>query len=80
MTTHYTFRVTCTATLQFTFTDAEVQPVMEGDPADVEPMPDTLQRLKQELADYLGSDYAIDAVEVHAEAVDLIGRVEVVGS
>jgi hypothetical protein len=80
MTTHYTFRVTCIATLQFTFPDSEVQPVIDGDPAAVEPKADALHRLRQEFADYLGNDYAIDAVEVHAESDDLIGSVEVAGS
>lgn len=82
MTTHYTFRVTCTASLQFTFTESEVQPVIDGNPAVVEPTPDALHQLRQELADYLGNNYAIDAVEVevHAESDDLIGSVDVVGS
>jgi hypothetical protein len=69
----YTFYVSCSFRMQFTFTDKDVQPEPGGTKRDFEPTDEALRALEQELAEHLGQNYAVSDVEVDADSDSLIG-------
>jgi len=72
---HYTFNVVCSFTMQFTFTESELQPDSDGSESDVEPSDMALIKLEQELRDFLSQHYYVKNVEVYADSDALLGIV-----
>ncbi|KQC08074.1 MAG: hypothetical protein APR62_05430 [Smithella sp. SDB] len=73
---YYTFDVCVSFTLQYTFTDKEVELDMEGSEGDVEPTHDALVSLEKELDEYLSNNYVVSDVQADCESRSLIGCCE----
>lgn len=74
---HYTFKVVCSFTMQYTFTDEEVQQDAGGNDGDVEPTDEAQRQLENDLTECLGQNYALNGnVEVDADSDDLLGVLE----
>ena len=70
---HYTFVMTCSFGMQFTFTEHEVEPDTGGLEGDVVPTDDALLRLQAELKEYLGQSYSVEKMEVYSDSDALLG-------
>lgn len=72
---HYTFNLTCSFTMQFTFTNQQVQRDADGGDGDVEPTDAALIQLEAEMKEYLQQAYPVaDKVEIFADSDDLLGN------
>lgn len=69
----YTYLVSCSFELQYTFTESEVEQDPEGDEGDVCPTDDALATLERDLLDTLGDNYAIESLEACADSDALLG-------
>jgi hypothetical protein len=71
---HYTFNLTCSFTMQCTFTEQQVQQDADGGDGDVEPTDAALLQLEAEMKEYLQQVYLVaDKVEIFADSEDLLG-------
>ena len=71
---HITFEVSCSFTMQYTFTEQEVQQDEEGNEGDVAPMDAAISQLEKELKEYIGNAYPdVCNVEVYTDAGDILG-------
>jgi len=70
---HYTYNLSVSFRMQFTFTEDEVKPSEEGGPKDRDPSSRSLENLEKELGEYLGQNYAVDDVEVWGDFDELLG-------
>ena len=70
---HYTFNVSVTFNMQYTFTSSEVQPAEEGGCNDVDPSDEALAALAKEIEEYLSINYPINDIEVFSDFDDLLG-------
>ena len=66
----YTFRISCGFTLQYTFSEVELEDQKRGG---LIPSVDALASLRAELEAALGTDLAISAIELMVTATDLLG-------
>lgn len=73
---HYTFNVDCFFTMQFTFTEQEVQQDSEGAEGDVEPSDSALAQLEEEIKHFLSQSYGVENMEVYADSDALLGVVD----
>ena len=70
---HYTFYVSCSFRMQYTFTEKEVQADPGGNEKDFEPTDEALRALEQDLADHLGQNYTVTDVQADADSDSLLG-------
>ncbi len=70
---HYTFKVSCSFQIQYTFSDDEVQIDPDGNEEDFEPTSVALETLEHELEEYLFKAYAVEDVLASADSNTLIG-------
>ena len=72
---YYTYRVSVSFNLQYTFKENEVQSAEGegGDENDFEPTDEALIELEKEIEEYLLENYPVDTVEAWAEVDDLLG-------
>ena len=78
---HYTFNVRCSFSMQYTFTDDEVEPTEEGGESDVDPTSAALKAIERELQEHLSEQYgSISELDVGADFDDLLGVVDDDGS
>ena len=73
---HYTYRVTCSFEMQFTFTEDEVVQSEEGNEKDMEPSDDALLALEEEIKDELCQNWIIEKVDVDTDFEMLLGIME----
>ena len=73
---HYTFNVSFSFDMQYTFTDNEIQAAEEGREGDVEPTGEALAALEKEITECLSQNYAIGKIEADADFDSLLGIVE----
>lgn len=64
MTKHYTFTLTCSFTMQFTFDESLVEEIDDGE---LEPTDDALASVANEIAEQLGKNYVVNNVDVDAD-------------
>ncbi len=71
---HYTFKVICSFSMQYTFTEDEVETDNDVGESCFEPTYTAQQRLAGELRELIGNHYALnDDIEICAESDDLLG-------
>jgi hypothetical protein len=70
---HYTYNLTVSFRMQYTFPEEEVEPSEEGDTEDRDPSQCALNRLEDELREYLRQNYVADNVEAWGDFDDLLG-------
>lgn len=71
----YTFRVSGSFVVQYTFTEVEVSEAKGGAGERVIPDASALHALEEEIRSALGDDYAIESVELSVDSEDLLGVV-----
>jgi hypothetical protein len=71
---YYTYTVSVSFKMQFTFHESEVQPATEGFKHDREPSDKSLNKLKKELEKYITNNYAISDLDVAADFESLLGK------
>jgi len=69
----YTFSVSISFVMQYTFTHKEVQPAEEGREGDMEPSDKALAKLERDVQDHLGLNYPVDGVQAWADFDSLLG-------
>jgi hypothetical protein len=69
---HFTFGVTISFEMQYTFTEDEVERDVETDDG-YEPTDKALSELEDEIKDYLSQNYAVMRVEAYADSDLLLG-------
>jgi phage gp36-like protein len=73
----YTYNVSVTFNMQFTFNEKEVQPSSEsgegGDSDEFDPTDKALADLEQEIKEYLSERYPVKDVEAFADSDELLG-------
>lgn len=73
---HYTFRIACSFTMQFTFPEQGVEQDADGNDGDVMPTDEALERLRLELQEYFGEYAPVADVEAFADSDSLLGVVD----
>jgi hypothetical protein len=73
MSKSYTYSVTCSFTLQYTFTQDEVEQAEEGGEGDLDPTADALEKLAAEIGDCLAEQFTVSEVEAWADFDGLLG-------
>lgn len=76
---YFTYNVSVSFEMQFTFHESEVQPAEEGLERDRDPTEKALANLERELTEYIGSDYAISGLSAFADFDSLLGKSELNG-
>ena len=74
---YYTYNVSVSFDMQFTFNEKDVQPSDGGDENDFDPSDQALLDLEKELEDYLSQNYSIDEIEAWANFDNLLGVNEI---
>lgn len=69
----YTFNVSFSFEMQFTFTSSDVQPAEEGGENDFDPKDEALAALVKEVEEYLAQEYPVNNVEAFADFDSLLG-------
>ena len=72
----YTFAVSVSFEIQFTFQVSGVQQAEEGGEGEFDPTDEALGQLKNELSEYLSQQYSIQHLEAFADSDSLLGVVE----
>jgi hypothetical protein len=70
---HYTYTVICSFSMQYTFTEDEVEEAEGGESGDFEPTEKAMIELQYELNEYLGNSYPISDLTVETEFDALLG-------
>jgi len=70
---HYTYMVTVTFDMQFTFAEDEVEPTDGGDTGDFDPTEDALRALEKELEECIGNCCSVSKIEAYADCDSLLG-------
>lgn len=73
---HYTFNMTCSFNMQYTFTDREVEPDTDGIKGDFEPTDEALFQLEAEIRKYLEQNYSAVNIQVSTVSDALLGVVD----
>ena len=71
----YTYSVSVSFDMQFTFTEKEVEQAEEGSEKDLDPTEKALSKLETELMEYLSLAYHVKQVEAFADFESLLGVV-----
>ena len=69
----FTYNVSVSFQMPFTFSESEVEPSEEGDDGDMTPTDATLDSLAKEVEECLSENFVIDKVEACADFDDLLG-------
>ena len=72
----YTYLVTCSFRLQYSFGDSEVEQDPEGAAGDLQPTDKALRVLEKDLTETLRQDYCVTDLQVEAESDQLLGTVK----
>ncbi|MEP7282789.1 MAG: hypothetical protein ABI696_12485 [Rubrivivax sp.] len=72
----YTYNVTCSFTVQYTFTENEVEQAVEGGEGDLDPTSVALAEMAAEVRDCLADRFGIVEVEAWADFDELLGDEE----
>ena len=72
----YTFNVSFSFDMQFTFTDSEVRTAEEGEEDDIEPKDEALAALEKEIEKYLSKEYPVSKIEAFADFDSFLGVTE----
>lgn len=72
----YTFLVSVSFEMQFTFNEKEIVHAEDGDENSVDPSERALSKLEREVAKYLSQQYPVEKVEAFAEFDNLLGILE----
>jgi len=72
----YTFEVTCTFRLQYSFKDAEVEPKAGGAEGDLVPTDGAIRALANEIEETLGYRHQVTDLKVEMDSNDLLGVAE----
>lgn len=73
MSKSYTYSVTCSFQLQYTFTQDEVEQAKEGGDGDFDPSADALEKLAAEIGDCVAEQFTVSEVEAWADFDSLLG-------
>lgn len=74
---HFTYNVSVSFQMQFTFSESEVEQSDEGDEGDMSPTDAALEALGKEIAERLGEHFGgVEKVEAWADFDELLGVVE----
>lgn len=76
MVNHYTFNVTCSFDMQFTFTERDVEQDSEGNTDDFVPTEEAMLQLEVELREHLEQKFGAANVEVYTDSDALLGVVD----
>lgn len=71
----YTFRISGSFVVQYTFTEVEVSQVNSGVGGGVIPDSSALHALEEEVRSALGDNYAVEFVKLSVDSDDLLGVV-----
>lgn len=69
----YTYLVSVSLEMQFTFEARNVQQAEEGGENDIDPTDEALAKLEAELMEYLSQNYSIENLEASADFDSLLG-------
>lgn len=69
----FTYNLTCSFEMQFTFTASEVEQSDEGGEGDFSPTDEALESLEKELQEYIGQNYPVQKLEISGDFDDLLG-------
>ena len=72
----YTYLVTCSFRLQYSFGESEVEQDPEGAAGDLQPTNEALRVLEKDLTETLGQNYYVKELHAEAESDQLLGTVE----
>lgn len=72
----YTYMVTCSFRLQYSFVESEVEQDPEGAAGDIQPTNEALRVLEKDLSETLGQDYCVKELHAEAESDQLLGTIE----
>jgi hypothetical protein len=71
---HFTYNVSISFQMQYTFTESEVEQSDEGDEGDLSPSEEALEALEQEIARHLADRFGeVREIEAWADFDDLLG-------
>jgi len=73
---YYTYQMSCSFQMQYTFSQDELVKASEGDENDFEPSDGSLINLQNEMREYLSQKWSVSDVEVDAEFDSLLGVIE----
>jgi len=73
----YTYNVSFSFNMQFTFPASDVQPSEEGGENDLTPTDEAIKSLEKEVEEYLLQNYPVTDLEAFADFDSLIGVMEV---
>jgi hypothetical protein len=72
----YTYDVMCSFSLQYSFTESEVEPDPEGGKGDFIPTDEAIHNLEKELTEAIGFNYCVSNFQVDVESDQLLGTSE----
>ena len=73
-TKHFTYNVSVSFQMQFTFSESEVEQSDEGDKGDMSPTDAALEELGKDISERLGEHFGgVDKVEAWADFDELLG-------
>lgn len=72
----FTYNVSVSFDMQYTFEESEIQPSEEGAEGDYDPSDEAIANLEKELTEYLRQAYSADNMDVFADFDSLLGVVE----
>jgi hypothetical protein len=75
-TKFYTYNVSFSFEMQFTFPASDVEPASEGGKNDFDPTDEALSALEKEVKEYLSENYTIGDIEAFADFDSLLGVTE----
>jgi hypothetical protein len=72
----YTYMVTCSFRLQYSFVESEVEQDPGGDEGELQPTDKALRVLEKDLTEILGQDYCVTDLQAKAESDQFLGTTE----
>ena len=76
----YTYDVTCSFNLQYSFTASEVEPDPDGGKGDFIPTDEAIRNLEKKLTEAIGLNFYVSNFQIDVESDQLLGITEKVGA
>ena len=73
---YYTYMISCSFKMQYTFTEKEVEQAEEGGEGDLDPIEDALMDLEKTIKDRLEPHWAVSDVEAWTDFDELLGVID----
>ena len=73
---YYTYMISCSFKMQYTFTEKEVEQAEEGSEGDIDPTEDALMDLEKTIKDRLDPHWAVSDVEAWTDFDELLGVID----